>query len=517
MFRYLVSVIPDFRLDRCGWQPDQSVVLVDEQRSALRVQASTSPVQKRGVESGMTLAAARALIPEVEIELLDRAAEIQDLEELAAQLLRISPSVAAMPPDSLVAEVGRTHISGHRLGDIAGRERAILERTRLRLESLGHSSTVVIADDPATAQAIARWGGESHVIPPGEGRVALAQLPLDALGLPKPELAFLHGLGLQFIREFAALPSASVATRMGAVGVAAHTMARGESHARLLTPRTEQRPLMLSQDLLDPVVQLDALLFIVNSLLRDACARLAAEGQAACQISLHFTLERGVQSLPLQLGEPTRDPSRVLRILRHRLERFQLSGPVTALALEVSESAPFDGKQSDLSRRAHAHEAIADVTARLQDSLGRSRVSTPELQNRHRPETSWRPIPAQSSALSQPRTCQRSSSQARLLDQDPVHHWLGCPEAEAPPRPPLMLEPPLRVDVRTPPEGIPLKVQVDGGWLEIVSCSGPEKLETEWWSRLLSREYWRIQLSDGRHAWIYKEDGLWALHGWWDR
>jgi len=81
----------------------------------------------------------------------------------------------------------------------------------------------------------------------------------------------------------------------------------------------------------------------------------------------------------------------------------------------------------------------------------------------------------------------------------------------------LVLEAPLTIDVRTPPEGIPLAVQVDGGWIEITSSSGPEQIMTEWWTQPLNREYWHIHLTDGRSAWIYKEDGQWALHGWWDR
>jgi hypothetical protein len=80
-----------------------------------------------------------------------------------------------------------------------------------------------------------------------------------------------------------------------------------------------------------------------------------------------------------------------------------------------------------------------------------------------------------------------------------------------------MLASPLAIDVRTPPGGIPLAVQVDGSWVEITACSGPEQIQTEWWNHLLDREYWRVHLSDGRRAWIYKEDGQWALHGWWDR
>ncbi len=58
---------------------------------------------------------------------------------------------------------------------------------------------------------------------------------------------------------------------------------------------------------------------------------------------------------------------------------------------------------------------------------------------------------------------------------------------------------------------------MDGRWLDVVEAEGPERLSGEWWSRPLDRSYWRATLGDGRVAWLYQEDGRWALHGWWDR
>ncbi len=101
--RYMVCHLPGFRLDRCGWRPGQSVALVAEQRSALRVQACTHQAARTGIVPGMTLAQARALLPELEIELLEPDAEQQDLAELSQQLSRFAPAVAPLPPDALVA------------------------------------------------------------------------------------------------------------------------------------------------------------------------------------------------------------------------------------------------------------------------------------------------------------------------------------------------------------------------------------------------------------------------------
>jgi hypothetical protein len=57
--------------------------------------------------SGPRPAEARALLPALQVERLDAPAEQLDLEALAEQLVRISPTVGALPPDAVVAEISR--------------------------------------------------------------------------------------------------------------------------------------------------------------------------------------------------------------------------------------------------------------------------------------------------------------------------------------------------------------------------------------------------------------------------
>ena len=71
--------------------------------------------------------------------------------------------------------------------------------------------------------------------------------------------------------------------------------------------------------------------------------------------------------------------------------------------------------------------------------------------------------------------------------------------------------------VRTASGGRPARVEIDGRWFDITAAQGPERLSGEWWARPFQRDYWRVDLSDGRRAWVYREEGHWLLHGWWDR
>src|SRR5262245_13903784 len=131
MFRYLVVHLPQFRIERCGWRPEDPVVLLAEEKNALRVQCASWAAHDHGVRAGMSSAEARALLPTVKVEMLDPLGEERDLDELALQLLRVSPSIAALHPDGLVAEIDR---SSHLFAsETIGGERALLERVRIRL------------------------------------------------------------------------------------------------------------------------------------------------------------------------------------------------------------------------------------------------------------------------------------------------------------------------------------------------------------------------------------------------
>ena len=147
-------------------------------KNTLRVQDATLAAQKAGIRNGMSAAAARALIPDVETELLNACEEQADLEALSQQLLRVSPSIAAMPP---IRSSQRLHRQPETR---TGHERVLTERVRIRMNQLGHAANIAVADDPNTAFHIAQWRTDTTIIPPGQGSSALAPLPLSALSIP---------------------------------------------------------------------------------------------------------------------------------------------------------------------------------------------------------------------------------------------------------------------------------------------------------------------------------------------
>ncbi len=527
MPRYLLLHLPVFRLERCGWTPDQLVVLADEEKNALRVQDRTPAARDAGVRPGMTVAEARAICPALEVELRRADEEAADLAELSAQLLAVSPNIAPLPPASLVAEISRS-AKLFATGD-DDPEAVVLARMCRRLAQLGHEVRGVVADDPATALACAAWGDTSRILPPGCGAAALAPLPLAALHLPWAEHDLLIGLGIHTVGQLAALPAASLAGRLGPVTRAAHALARGRALTPTLPTVSAPSLLVLTQDLPDPVDATEALLFVVNALLIDAAGRLCAQGEAATRLTLLLHLDGApTQQLALRLGAPTRAPDRILRLLRLQLERFTLPAPVVGVAVELTNTVPFDGRQSSLLGRHRVDDALADVIARLQDALGSAAVAVPALVDSHRPEAAWAARPLDPVALAGPvrgptGTAPLSTQDARSdavlagLAEDPAAEWEGWPAAPLPRRPALLLAAARPLDVRAGGWGLPAALHVDGRWVDVVGVEGPERRQGEWWAPTdFVREYWTARLADGRRAWLYREAGHWLLHGWWD-
>ena len=306
--------------------------------------------------------------------------------------------------------------------------------------------------------------------------------------------------------------------------MAAHAVARGQVVAPVLSTWSVEGPCVSSRTFPIPLERMPCC--VLNALLRDAAARLVTEGQAVVRLSVRFALEGGgAQTLAVRVGSPTRSPRRLLDLLRLRLERFSLAAPVERVVLEISQSTPFDGQQGDLLQQGRASEALADVTARLQDALGPQAVVVPTLRSRHRPEAEWAPRSVQAERLDRavprqvtlalPREGPLSAALKLAPEDDPVAEWEGFVEALPPRRPAVLLPQRQAVVVRTQ-GGVPVRVQVDGRWLEVQEAEGPERLAGEWWAHPMLREYWRAKLEDGRTAWLCREDGLWLLHGWWD-
>jgi protein ImuB len=494
------------------------VALVAEQRSALRVQACTPRATRAGIRGGMTLAGARALLPELLVELHEPDQERQDLNELSQQLTRFAPAVAPLPPDAIAAEL----VPPGGATTLPTPEPALLERTRDRLALLGHRARVVVASDLFAARVLAAWARDDRVVSSAGLPAALAPLPLEALE-PSPRLGrLLRDLGLRTVGELAALSAADVTGRFGAEGLRLRRLALGGLGSLPMASSEPDDALQLSWELPSPVGAVEPLLFVLKRLCGDLATQLEASGQGLVGFTLTLQLEgAGHLRLGIRTGRPMRDPEQLMRLLRRRLEGLRLDGPVVSLELAL-QPVPFAGAQEALLVRGQPREPLAQLAARLADVLGPAALYSPSPRDRWRPEAAWaaRQLFDTSGRFHEPGLepagLVPSGNKSGNTDPDPAWQHEAWRFSLPLPRPALLLPEPRPV-LLEPRLGPPQRVQLEGRWFPVRRCWGPELLDVEWWAAGIDRRYWAIELEDGRGIWVFRELGHAYLHGWFDQ
>ena len=484
-------------------RPGSPLVLVQAVRGVQRVAFASVQASAGGIRTGMTLPAARALVPTLCDLPFDPVEEDRALASVAESLLALSPAYMPSLPDGLWLDASAAPLFGGE-EELARRALALLHR-------LGLSARSAVASELFTARALARFGETRvAVIPGGESARALAPLPLQALeGVEERVHASLAAFGVLTLGEVARLVPSQVRARLGGQGLRAITLARGEDEACLLPARVPE--LVEEVRLLDsPAETLEPLLFVLKGMVDALCARQRARSRAALRLMLTLVLEpAGPFKVPLVLARPSNEPRLLLDLLRHQLEDLRLPAPVASVVLTVDASCEDHGQQRVLGALPEGDAGLESVLARLATAFGPEALSSPRALEDHRPEAArarapFRPPAAEPGLLAQARR------------QSPAPQPADALSAERPVR--LLAEPsPLPVDLG--PAGELQGARLLGRRHAVLGLDGPERISGQWWAAApFARDYYRVHFEGLGPAWIFRDggDGRFYLHGFFD-
>jgi len=440
-----------------------------------RTLACDAQAASLGVRAGMKLAAAWALAPRLRVHERDRSAERAALEGIAAGVCRFTPAVSLEPPQSVLAEVQG---SLRRFGGLE----TLVSRIHDGVAALGFSVRLAAAPSAQGAWLLTFAQAQTLCRDFTALESALAGLPVEALGLDGEGHALLERIGVTELRQLLALPRAGLARRLGPELL--------ERIDRALGRRPEPRrfyvlPGRFAQKLELPaeVTHAEGLLFAARRLLLQLEGLLIARQSGVrgfCVLLEHRA--RAATRVEVGLASPSCEAERFVALLRERLAACALAAPVEAIRIEADAFVPLGGRTLGLFGDAQeSAEAWHRLVERLQARLGRDAVVGLGLNADHRPEHAWVLLSA--------------DAQARSGDA-PV---LG-------PRPLWLIEPPRALQEQG---GAPC---ADG---PLVLCSGPERIESDWWDGAsVARDYFIARSADATLLWIYREPGGgWYLHG----
>jgi protein ImuB len=472
--------LPHLPVEALGPFGNAPRAVLEMQGQTQYITAQCERAESFGVRPGMSMAAALALIPQLEMRQRDGAREKQLLERLATQAQRFTPRVSLVPPDGLLLEVkGSLHLFG-------GAEalcRALEEQCR----ATGVKPLLALTPVPLAALACARVGRNCIVTESTHLVGQLAALPLTTLRWPEDVLDRLKQIGVYTIGEAARLPRAGFARRFGKAQLAMLDRVTGKLADLHLRFRPRER-FERRHPLLYDLEHHEALLTALEPLLQELAAFLQARQcgitQLECRLQHRHTQET---RCVLRLAAPAANASHFAKLLGERLAALPLPEPVRSLELRsggLVSRAPF----ADSLWRPGEHGGGVSVESpelieHLRARLGHEAVYGLQMLASHRPETAWA-------------TTDLATSKAAVTG--PTAPW---PEFR---RPVWLLPTPKRLRER---EGLPHR----RGPLRLLG--GAERIETGWWDRAdVARDYYTAVDIHGVRLWIFRERA--APHRW---
>src|SRR5882672_2019807 len=253
---------------------------------------------------------------------------------------------------------------------------------------------VSIAANPDVAIHAARSFKGITLIPVGEGLRKLGGLPLKMLdyslaGISQKAEEIRETLRLWGVRtfgDFADLPVAGVAQRLGQEGVRLQKLAQGKSerHLHLFQP-----PVGFEQalELEHPVAELESLSFIFARLLNQLCANLNWHALATNELCLYLKLEDKTKyKRAITLPVPMCDPKIFLRLLLIDIESKPPQAAIIAVMFRAEPVKPRQLQTGLFIPLAPEPEKLELTLARLAKLVGAENVGSPELLNTHRPD-----------------------------------------------------------------------------------------------------------------------------------
>ncbi len=456
-----------------------------------------------GMQPGARVTDMRTLVPDLQVE--DAVPEIDaaDLAMLMHWSRRWCPwSQTDGDAGLLLDSTGSAHLHG---GEVA-----LIRDIARAFGRLGLTAHIAIAPTIGSAWALARHSGQRLTLCSDDVVMEqLAPLPVAALRLDGATTLLLGRLGLKTIGSLAEVPREAMVRRFRKIDVlSANPVLRLDQatgrQKELLVSEEIIPPLRAVRKMAEPLGDLAGLSQALRDLASDLCAIMEARDNGAR--ALRFTAYRVdgvVLSAEARTSRASRDAVHLANLFDGLLDRLDPGFGVEAAALETIDHEVLGGAQDDLHQQRRDTMAFARLIDRLVARLGIGSVLKPVMRGSHIPERAEELLPA--------------AAQGEA-DKNPGHRPLDTPLK--------LLATPEQTDViHAVPDGPPARFRWRHQLHDIARSQGPERIAPEWWrekSQTRLRDYYRVEDSEGRRYWLYREgllgDGRgdnprWYVHG----
>jgi protein ImuB len=475
--------------------PDTPLIVAHRSGQRLTIAAACPVAQALGLEVGMAVAQARAVVPGLEVADAEPERDRAVLIRLALFAARRWTPRAAVCDDGLWLDLGGVaHLFG---GECAMAAHILRFCVRLGLEA-----RMAVADTAGAAHALARYRADPVIFcPSGEEAVMLASLPIAALRI-EPEVAGAAlRLGIDRIGDLAAMSRAPLERRFGRTLLRRLDQALGHA-AETFEPVVPEEPPNVLLRFLEPIATAEAIGEALRQSMTLLAASLIERGLGVRRLHMIcLRVDGAEQSIAIGTARATRDAAHLLSLLERRIETIEPGFGIEAMRLVAVRCEPLGPGPVAGTLGGEEAPDLVPLIDRLVGRLGGRRLYRLSAVESDVPERSLR----------------------RVAPLDPVEGW--PPDW---PRPTHLLARPEPVGkvVALLPDGPPRRFTWRGEVHVVRRADGPERIYGEWWKRpeetQAVRDYFQVEDEQGARFWLFRRgDGAdprtgtldWYLHG----
>ena len=501
----------------------EPLALVERVGSSQRVAACCPRASADGVQSGQSLADARAILPTLAVQPHDPQADRAELERLATGATQFAPIVQPVEPATLLLDVTGCE-------RLFGSEERQLRQATAWVEAAGVTVRGAVAGTVGAAWAMAHAGdARTAIIESGQELATLASLPMRALRLDGALVETLAQLGIEMIGDVMAMPRSALASRFGQAVLDRLDQAQGTLDESI-EPFRPTPPPAVRMRLGFPTDRQDVLIEASRHLMARVIERLESMGQGLSRLLCTFHREQAQPlTANLWLSRPTRQLMHLMTLLAERIESVDMSIPVSAISMHVTAMAAIPQWQGRLFDAAETdrEESMSQLLDAMANRLGPDAVVQPVQGDDHQPEYACQYEPVTETPQQDTQLASKASRMGGNMllqaeawrpdaDDNDATDVNAAHDAVAD-RPVRLLSPPQSVEViAAPVEGRLAWFRWHNQCHAVSWATGPERIETGWWrGQHVCRDYYVVQDEPGRRFWLFRDRGsrLWFVHG----
>ena len=487
--RFLSLWFSQFALNRLTRQLKASgtpvpnfLVTFEKSKSALRLASISQACADAGLCVGLSLADARARMPELTAVAANHNADSELLRTIAEWCLRFTPIVVVKPPESLILDItGCAHLFGG--------EPAMKGEIVDRLTQQGFCTFASIAETPVAALALV-WSKQQTVLKQGEAIRAIPKLPLAALGLETEQLDKLKRAGFCTIADLAERPRAPLAARFGKGLLDILDKALGKDDEGL-TPHRPLPAMVVEQRFAEPMLLESSILKTIGLLAERIEKVLVERGEGARVLeALVFRVDGVMRQVNVQAGQPVAEAKLITKLFSQKLsvlnDEWNVGYGFDLVQLCVLQADKINQRQKSLDAQSDDGDSLSELVDQLGARVGHKVIRVYEPSDSHLPESAARSVAA-------------ITGGKRLK-------W-AKPGADVPARPLTYFHPPEPIEaIAEVPDGPPIRFKWRKSVYQVAKAEGPERIADEWWQQdRLTRDYFRVEDSQGHRFWLYRE------------